>query len=251
MGLSGPDAGWRAYGNGLVAMSGVAAHTGFDGRVPQCLGTMHTDFTVPYFGAMQILAALHHRDRTGEGAFLELSQYESSVRLMDVEVASVLNGGQGPGRIANRSLYCSPHGIFPAAGDDRWVAVACRNDAERDSLAGLLAADPIDENVAAWTRERSREEVVLALRAAGVPVSSVEDLGDQHQDPITCAVWAEITLPSGITAEVLHDPVMWDGERLQLRRAPLWSEHTYEVLVNELGVDPGRFAELVDAQVLW
>ena len=251
MGLFGPDAGWRSYGNGLVAMSGVAAHTGFEGRVPQCLGTMHTDFTVPYFGAMQILAALHHRDRTGEGAYLELSQYESSVRLMDVELASVLNGGKGPGRIANRSAYCRPHGIFPAAGQDRWVAVACRDDAERDRLAGLLGAEPTDENVAAWTGERSRQEVVRALRAVGVPVSSVEDVGDHHQDPVTGATWATMTLPSGITAEVLHAPVMWDGERLPLRRAPLWMEHTHEVLVGELGVDPARFAELVDSQVLW
>jgi crotonobetainyl-CoA:carnitine CoA-transferase CaiB-like acyl-CoA transferase len=251
MGVFGPDAGWRSYGNGLVAMSGVAAHTGFEGRVPQCLGTMHTDFTVPYFGAMQILAALHHRDRTGEGAYLEMSQYESSVRLMDVELARVLNGGEGPGRIANRSCYCSPHGIFPAAGDDRWVAVACRNDAERDRLAELLGEEPTDKNVALWTATRSREEVVRALRAVEVPVSAVEDVGDHHQDPATRSVWATMTLPSGITAEVLHAPVMWDGERLPLRRAPLWMEHTHEVLTGELGVDPGRFAELVDAQVLW
>ena len=122
MGLSGPDAAWRSYGNGLVAMSGIAAHTGFDGRVPQCLGTMHTDFTVPYFGAMHILAALHHRDRTGEGAYLELSQYEASVRLLDVELAAVLNGGDGPGRIANRSPWFEPHGIFLTADEDRWVA---------------------------------------------------------------------------------------------------------------------------------
>ena len=131
MGISGPDAGWRSYGNGLVAMSGIAAHTGFEGRVPQCLGTMHTDFTVPYFAAAQILAALHHRDRTGEGVYLELSQYESSVRLMDVELADVLNGGAGPGRLANRSPWCAPHGVYRAAGDDRWVAIACRDDAER------------------------------------------------------------------------------------------------------------------------
>ena len=131
MGISGPDAGWRSYGNGLVAMSGIAAHTGFEGRVPQCLGTMHTDFTVPYFAAVQILAVLHHRDRTGEGVYLELSQYESSVRLMDVELADVLNGGAGPGRVANRSPWCAPHGVYPAAGDDRWVAIACRDDDER------------------------------------------------------------------------------------------------------------------------
>src|ERR1041384_4434205 len=87
VGRAGREAGWRSYGNGLVAMSGIAAHAGFDGRVPQCLGTMHTDFTVPYFAAMAVLAALHHRDRTGEGSYLELSQYESSVRLMDLELA--------------------------------------------------------------------------------------------------------------------------------------------------------------------
>ena len=46
---------------------------------------------------MQILAALHHRDRTGEGCYLEMSQYESSVRLLDVELADVLNGGDRPG----------------------------------------------------------------------------------------------------------------------------------------------------------
>jgi benzylsuccinate CoA-transferase BbsF subunit len=251
MGLFGPDAGWRAYGNGLVAMSGVAAHTGFAGRVPQCLGTMHTDFTVPYAGAMEILAALHHRDRTGEGAYLELSQYEASVRLMDVELAGVLNGGEAPGRIANRSPWCSPHGIFPAAGDDRWVAVAGRDDAERDRLRRLLGTEPTDDAVAAWTSTRSREEVVRSLRAIGVPASSVDDLGDQHQDPVTRDAWATMALPAGITAEVLCGPVVWDGERPPLRRAPLWMEHTYEVLVDELGVDPGRFAELVDEHVLW
>jgi crotonobetainyl-CoA:carnitine CoA-transferase CaiB-like acyl-CoA transferase len=84
-----------------------------------------------------------------------------------------------------------------------------------------------------------------------VPVSSVEDAGDHHQDPVTRATWATMTLPSGITAEVLHAPVTWDGERLPLRRAPLWMEHTHEVLVGELGVDPARFAELADSQVLW
>ena len=49
----------------------------------------------------------------------------------------------------------------------------------------------------------------------------------------------------------LHEPITWDGERLPLRRAPLWMEHTYDVLVDELGLDPGRFAELIESKVLW
>ena len=250
MGLSGPDAGWRSYGNGLVAMSGIAAHTGFEGRVPQCLGTMHTDFTVPYFAAMHILAALHERDRTGEGVYLELSQYESSVRLMDLELATVLNGGNGPGRISNRSPWCEPHGIFPAAGKDRWVAIACRDESERGSLAAIVGADPTDAALAAWTQERSREDIVAALRAGGVPVSPVEDLADHMTGP-TAGQWATFDLPSGVTAKAIHQPFTWNGERLPLRRSPMWQEHTYDVVVGELGVDPERFADLLDRKVLW
>jgi benzylsuccinate CoA-transferase BbsF subunit len=250
MGLTGPDAGWRSYGNGLVAMSGIAAHTGFDGRVPQCLGTLHTDFTVPYFAATQILAALHHRDRTGEGVYLELSQYESSVRLMDVELADVLNGGPGPGRIANRSPWCRPHGVYRAAGDDRWVAIACRDDDERARLSSVIAGAPTDDAVTAWTSTRPREDIVEVLRAARVPVSRVEDLAD-HMDGPMAELWATFDLPSGVTAKAIHEPFTWNGERLPLRRAPLWMEHTYDVVVDEMGVAPERFAELIESRVLW
>ena len=252
MGLSGPDAGWRSYGNGLVAMSGVAAHTGFEGRVPQCLGTMHTDFTVPYFAAMHILAALHHRDRTGEGAYLELSQYESSVRLMDVELARVLNGGEGPGRIANRSDYCSPHGIFPAAGNDRWVAVACRDNAERERLAEVIGADPSDENVAAWTSSRR-----LARRSCG-PFGSPACRSARWK---TSATTTRIPSPgrygppcrcrrgSRLRSSKPRACGMGSGSRCAGRHSG-WNTPT-RCSTGELGVDPARFVELVDAQVLW
>jgi benzylsuccinate CoA-transferase BbsF subunit len=139
MGLSGPTplavVRQRAGGD-----ERVAAHTGFDGRVPQCLGHDATDFTVPYFAA-DVLAALHHRDRTGEGAYLEMSQYESSVRLMDQELAEVLNGG-GPAPAGSPiARRCDPTD-FPAAGDDRWVAIACRDDAERARLAAVIGSEP-------------------------------------------------------------------------------------------------------------
>jgi len=261
MGTWGPDAGWRSYGSGLVAMCGLAAHTGFDGTVPECLGTLHTDFTVPYFAALQILAALHHRDRTGEGSYLELSQYESAVRLLDVELAEVLDGGPNPGRRANRSPHHHPHGVYPAAGDDRWVAIASRNDDERSRLAVVLdcsvddlspdrPAESVDATIAAWTKARSRQDIVAALRRAGVPVSAVEDLADHRAGTHSSAAWAELDLPAGVSARVLHEPITWDGERLPIRPAPMWFEHTYEVVVDELGVEPDEFAALLDAGAL-
>ena len=258
MGTWGPNAGWRSYGSGLVAMGGLAAHTGFDGRVPECLGTLHTDFTVPYFAAAFILAALHRRDRRGEGAYLELSQYETAVRLMDLELADVLNGGPGPGRLANRSPWHVPQGVFPAAGHDRWVAIAARTEAERRALAvvigraapadGAASAEVItDDAVAAWTATRSRSEVVDILRAAGVPVSAVEDAADHQADPVMRELWTAVELPAGVTARVINEPITWNGQRLPLARAPMWNEHTWEVVVDELGVDPETFA-LMDAE---
>ncbi len=252
MGLEGPNRGWRSYGSGIVAMCGLAAHTGFEGRPPECLGTLHTDFTVPYFAAMQILAALHHRDRTGEGTYLELAQYETAVRLLDLEIAEVLQGGPGPGRIANRSPWCDPHGIYPAAGVDRWVAIACRDDGERAALGELIGADPRDEAaLVSWTSARTREDIASVLRSAGVPCAVVEDLADHQSRAPMRDLWETVDLPSGIRARTIHEPITWDGQRLPLRRAPVWMEHTYEIVVEELGLDPERFAELLEARVLW
>ncbi len=249
MGTWGPNAGWRSYGSGLVAMGGLAAHTGFDGRVPDCLGTLHTDFTVPYFAASFILAALHQRDRTGDGAYLELSQYETAVRLLDDEVADVLNGGPGPGRRANRSPHADPHGVFPASGEDRWVAVAARSDAERRALSEVIGATASNETVAAWTTSRSRAEIVRILRGAGVPVSPVEDLADHQQDRAMTQLWSTVDLPAGVQARVINEPITWDGQRLAIRPAPMWNEHTWEVFVDELGLDPTEFARLDAAGV--
>ena len=252
MGLSGPDAGWRSYGNGLVAMSGIAAHTGFDGRIPQCLGTMHTDFTVPYFAALQILAALHHRDRTGQGCYLEMSQFESSARLMDVELAEVLAGGDWTG--AHRQPFAVVHAARHLPGRRRRPLgrhrlprrrrASCARG--RDRRAARRRGDRRLDEPAHTGRDRAG-----APRAAGVPVSGVDDAGDLHDDERVRALWTALDLPSGVVADVLNEPLVWDGERLPLRRAPIWMEHTYEVLVDELGLDPIRFAELLEAKVLW
>ena len=265
MGTFGPHKDWRSYGNGIVAMSGLAALTGFPGKQPVGLGTLHTDFTVPYYGAALIMAALMQRDRTGAGQSLELSQFESSLHLLDTELVEYLNNGVAPPRLGNRSPRFVPHGVFPAAELDTWVAIACRDDddwarllrvIDRPDLAEIpdrrAQEDRIEEALSVWTRGRDHWTAAAVLQAAGVPASPVETLQDLlTRDVAMQADYRETDLEVGVTAMVQEEPILWNGERLRLHRAPKWGEHTMQVLQGELGFSDDRIAELAAANALW
>ncbi|MEO8539383.1 MAG: CoA transferase [bacterium] len=265
MGISGPHMGWRSYGSGIVAMCGIGALTGFPGRDPIGIGTLHTDFTVPYFAATAIMAALHQRGRTGEGQYLELSQYEASVHLLDTELLHFRNGGPEPERSGNRSSRMAPHGVYPSAGEDRWIAIACRDDDDWQrlsaatgiegppDLAGRLAnLTEIEAGLSEWTRERENWAASEELQRAGIPASPVEDLGELlGRDSAMNFDYRKIELPYGVLATVQEEPIVWNGERLPIVRAPLWDEHTIEVLVNELGYSGDEVADLLAKEVLF
>jgi benzylsuccinate CoA-transferase BbsF subunit len=266
MGIHGPRKGWRSYGSGIVAMCGLADLSGFPGRDPICFGALHTDFTVPYFAASQIMAALLHRQVSGEGQYLEMAQYESSVHLLDTELIEHLNDASIVARPqGNRSSHLAPHGVFPCQGDDDWLAVSCRHDADWQALgqvAGLEALAAIDDRFAAqdqiesilsgWSSERDKWQAAATLQQAGVPASAVEDLRDLLQrDEAMLSDYRPIELNADVTAWLQEEPILWDGERLPLVRAPRWGEHTEEILRGELGLDAEEMAELAAKEVLF
>lgn len=266
MGIRGPRKGWRSYGSGIVAMCGLADLSGFPGRDPICFGALHTDFTVPYFAASQIMAALLHREATGEGQHLEMAQYESSVHLLDTELIEHLNDASIVARPqGNRSSHLAPHGVFPSQGEDDWLAISCRHDADWQALAqvdGLEALAVIDDRFAAqdqiesilsgWSRERDKWQAAATLQQAGVPASAVEDLRDLLQrDEAMASDYRPIELNADVTAWLQEEPILWDGDRLPLVRAPRWGEHTEEILSGELGLDSDAMAELAAKEVLY
>jgi benzylsuccinate CoA-transferase BbsF subunit len=271
MGSEGPHRHWRAVGNGVIAMAGLGAHTGFPGRAPVGLGTLHSDFTTPYFGALQIAAAVYHRRRTGEGQYIELAQYEASVHLLDTELMEVLVNGVEPPRRGNRWSEYVPHGVFRCAGDDRWIAIAARNEAEWRSLCQVLglddlaarldlasidgrrsAVDEIEAAIEARTATTDAWALSTALQSAGVPASPVEDVCDLGgRDPMRDGFLEEIEHPAGMTMLLQHEPITWNGERLPLRRAPLLGEHTATVFEQLLGIEAEALAELVAEGVVY
>jgi benzylsuccinate CoA-transferase BbsF subunit len=269
MGSKGSHSRWRAVGNGVVAMSGLNAHTGFPSRPPIGLGTLHSDFTSPYFAAFQIAAAVHQRKRTGEGQFIELAQYEATVHLLDTEPLDYLVNGRQAERCGNTSEQYAPHGVYPCAGEDRWIAIAVRDDAEWQALCRVLGlelgAQPelaslagraavrkeIDVAINAATKSADAWQLASALQAAGVPASPVEDVGDlAGRDPMHEGFLKEIEHPAGISMLLQHEPITWNGERLPLERAPFMGEHTEAVLREILGLETDELAELAVQGVL-
>ena len=271
MGIEGPRAEWRSYGNGIVAMCGLAYRSGFPGRSPIGLGTLHTDFTVPYYLATSVMAALDHRERTGEGRYLEIAQYETAVQLLDTELIEALNGvGERP-RMGNRSPFMSPHGIFPAAGDDRWVAIACRDDADWGNLCRVIGRadlasredlgsvsgrkaheDELEAAISEWTRTQDEWTSYRLLINAEVPASPVERLEDFFlgQDLAMRDNYNPAESPEGPTFQIQQEPILWDGERLPAVRAPIWGEHTEEVLQGLLNYSDDDMVRLAAAGTL-
>ena len=285
MGIEGPRAEWRSYGNGIVAMCGLAQRSGFPGKAPIGLGTLHTDFTVPYYLSTSVMAALDHRERTGEGRYLEIAQYETAVQLLDTELIEALNGGAERPRMGNRSPFMAPHGVFPAAGgnsnaaggnsndagDERWIAIACRDDAdwrnlcrvmgradlasriELDTLAGRQAnEDELEAAISNWTRTQDEWTSSRLLINAGVPASPVERLEDffDGQDRAMRDNYNPAQSPEGPTFQIQQEPILWDGQRLPARRAPIWSEHTEEVLKGILNYTEEDMTRLAAAGTL-
>lgn len=270
MGTKGSKAGWRAVGNGVVAMAGLNAHTGFPGREPFGLGTLHSDFTSPYLGALQIAAAIHHRNSTGEGQFIELAQYEATIHLLDTELLEyVVNGTVRP-RVGNSSSNYAPHGVYRCAGSDRWIAISVRDHreflglcrvlrlgelsrrTELHSLEGRLAAQlEIDGAISARTSFADDWQLAEALQIAGVCASPVENVADLvHRDPMRQGFLAEIQHPAGVSMLLQHEPITWNGERLPIARAPFFGEHSVEVYRELLGIDDEELAELAAEGVI-
>jgi benzylsuccinate CoA-transferase BbsF subunit len=270
MGENGPKRGWRGIGNSVVAMSGLAWHTGFPDRPPAGLGPLQTDFTVPLFGATAIISALLQRERTGRGQHIEIAQYESGLQLLDTELLDCLVNGRVAERCGNASPYVAPHGVYPCAGEDRWVALEARDLLEwqrlcrlidrpdlaaRESLrtldSRLAVRDEIDDAISAWTAARPPEEAEQLLQAAGIPSAGLRHVGDLVDGGHGLdEFFKAIDHPAGLEVLIQNQPFTWNDRHLEITRAPLLGEHNEAVLRGELGLDEEAFVQLMVREVV-
>jgi crotonobetainyl-CoA:carnitine CoA-transferase CaiB-like acyl-CoA transferase len=270
-GLDGP---WRdrvGFAQTMEQVSGMAWMTG------EALGSPviprgACDPIAGLHAAFATIVALEQRLQTGVGALVEVTMVEAALNVAAQLVVEKSAYGHALSRDGNRGPVASPQGIYPAAGDDEWVALAAASDSQWRALCHVvgtsladdpalehpagrrLAADRIDSIIGEWTQALSPQEAVAALQAAGVPSAVVTPARDLLANPqlqarrffetLDRAVVGAVDMPS-LPIQVAAPDHHW------LRRAaPTLGQHNAEILGDLLGLTAAQIAGLAADSVI-
>ncbi|MEO6398185.1 MAG: CoA transferase [Tepidiformaceae bacterium] len=181
-GTSGPWGERPLFGPGSEAVSGHNLLIGDPDGWPGRPGTIvYADATCGLNAVFAILAALDHRDRTGEGQHIDISLYETQVAQLGTVLAERQLGAE-PSRCANHEANYVLHGVFECIGPDRHVAVAVTADQAPAAAAALGLPELTDTTFAAAVRGQSALDIAARLQAFGVPATAVADASDIATD---------------------------------------------------------------------
>jgi len=201
-GQSGPSSSYVSWGPNIEAVSGLAALSGLTDHEATITQYAYSDPVAAMHGLVAVMAALAHRDRTGEGQFIDLAQVETCAATIGDLLLAALEG-ELPSPQGNRRAVGAPYGMYPCEGEDRWVAITIETDSHweafcrligrrewlmderfRDSTSRRSHAEPLDRLVADWTRGMPAEAVMEQLQSAGIPAGVAQHVEDLvRRDP--------------------------------------------------------------------
>ena len=272
-GQTGPYRDRAGYDYAVQGMGGLMSVTGerddLPGGGPQKVGVAVADLFTGMYATVAILAALRHRDATGEGQVIDMALLDTQVAMLANLGANYLVTQQPPKRAGNAHQNIVPYQVFEVA--DGHLILAVGNDgqyAKFCAVAGCpeLASDPrfaknadrvrhravLVPLLAARLKTRTRADWLAALEAAKVPCGPINDLGDVFADPQVQARGMTSTVPHPHTdaLRLVSSPMKLSATPVTLRRPPpLLGEHTDEVLA-EIGIDATQRAQLRAAGVI-
>jgi len=272
-GERGPYQGYVTWGSGPDAWTGHHSLRGYPDLDPSATqGIFHADAIVAATMPFAIMSALHYRDRTGKGQFIDFSMAELIMDHLARPGMDWVMNNRVATPMGNVDPDCAPNGCYPCAGHDSWVAIVVRTDAQwlglKEALANpawaedprfesllgrLRARDEIDSHLREWTQQRLAAAVVGALQEYGVAAGAVLPAHETIDDPQLTArgFYRWVTHP--LMEPYRRPGPLWNMTETppQLRRhTNLLGEHNHEVVCDLLGFSESEYQGLVEADVI-
>lgn len=274
MGQTGPWRDFVGFGPTVQALSGLTHLTSFEPDSPIGVGYAFADPVAGLYAVLAILAALEHRDKTGRGLFIDLSQYEAICTLVGPALLDALVNPKTmlpPGNQPDDS-HAAPYGCYACAGKDRWCVIAVFDDTEWLALCERMGSPglasearfatrsqrkahqaELDEILGQWTARHSPEQVVALLQEAGVPSGVVQNARDLSNDPQLTARHFFVRLRHPTLGETVSDasPMRFGGSPASdWKSAPLLGEDNRYVLGELLGLQDDELSSLLEKGVI-
>ncbi len=265
----GRDASYVTWGPTAAAVSGATAMSGLPHHPPAGWGYSYLDHTAGFYGAIAVLMALYHRDRTGEGQHIDMAQVETGMVLGGVPMLDYQVNGRHYERVGNHSRWpaVAPHNIYRCAGDDRWIAIVAESDQQWRALCDVLDApelasderfatsearlaeqDALDAAIEEHTRRFEPHELMYALQQRGVPAGVCQTMEDRmERDPQLVDRGYYRAAPHGELGNHRFEglPMRFSAVRWRMDRgAPLLGEDNERVLTGLLGYSAEELARL-------
>lgn len=264
-GRTGPLRKARGLHSAVNLFSGVADVTGYPGGGPRILGGWVPDPIAGTYSAFAILSALRHKQRTGQGQFIDIAMYEALMTLIPEAVIDMSLNDRDPVRMGNRDKMKAPHGIYRCAGDDAWIAISVQSESDWAALCEAAGhpqwkSDPrfadmaarranvaeLDAAIDAWTRTMNRDAAVDALQARGVAAGPVMRPDELFDDAQFQSLGVVMTTDHPVAGKRRQLGLPWTSDTVEAdyRRAPLLGEHTHEVLTRVAGISEEEYQRL-------
>ena len=273
-GAYGPLMNTRTYGLSLTSLTGLDSLNGYVDGPPLPVENAYSDPFTGIFGAFAVVSALNHRDKTGTGQYIDFSQQEAVMQMVGPAFMDYAMNGRVAGPIGNKHprAIAAPHGVFPCAGDDRWISIAVEEESEWQALVAAMGSphwaespefislqgrldhiEMLHEQMALYTQDRDDRELTAKLQAVGVAAAPVLNVGDLLHDPHFKArnTFIEVDHPLGFRETIYGSYVKLSHSPVTVKPGPVIGQDNEYVFRKVLGLSVDRYNQLVEKKVIY
>jgi crotonobetainyl-CoA:carnitine CoA-transferase CaiB-like acyl-CoA transferase len=247
---------------GFMSVTGEA--DGVDGSSPQKAGVAIADIFTGMYASTAILAAVVHRDQTGEGQYIDMSLLDTQIAVMANVASAYLSSGEVPRRLGNASSTIVPYQTFPAS--DGWIIVAAGNDGQFRHFVSAGGEEHLADNpryssnplrvqhrhelvplLEAMTRKKTKAKWISLLEQAKVPCGPINNFKEvfENEQVISRNIEQDIAHPGTGSMKLVASPMKLSKTPTEIRMPPpMLGQHTDEILQEQLKLDPASIASL-------